>query len=1261
MKRKFLSLAVALLCSVATWADGWTDSDGATVGTGEFYFYNVGSDRFLTQGCWWGTHMSSDGVGKVVTISGTDGAYNLHMAGINANQWLSGGDYVDTDVASGKTVTTDDNLKWTFALVDGTSHTYTIKNNSTNKYIGSIASTLYNTGHSVESAESASSNKYYWILIPKANRETLTGATLDNPIDATHLVTNPDGEYYIRLEEDAWKEYTHGGWSGNFSHNSSNESGYYASFYEIWTGTAATGNGTQVGNNWHLNNFDEYNNITGLPNGKYRVTMTAEATQQGDAEEITGAYIYANDKTTSVTTRGNYDVECVTADGTIKAGMKTVSTTANWVSFDNLRLTYYGNAVEVYSPNSFISGSPATASMWYECTISKNGVYKISSTNAATIYYTQDDSDDADETANVAIAASGSTLLTLATGTLYFKSGANSTITIEPFVLDGTYYLYDATNKVFLGRGANNGTRAVVDKYGVPFTWTSSPGLISFVDWSDTYLFFDKSNHADCWVYTDGAASKADDRLMTFTDAGDGKVYLQDKAKAVYIKHDNSVLNVPVASAASATKWTIMTVAEHDEIVNAYPTDNISSVITNAGISAAATTETFEDYLSNKCKNYDLTSIIGTATFGENAGDWTVTEVINANYSSWVEYSNGYARYWQDGVTATQTIGKANLPAGIYKITMAAFDRRGDANSVNSVDIPLGNTYGSVCSSYLNANGEQVRIKSWKETLYDIKKCNGSELWNVQAGALDDGTCDNVLYIYLDGNTDLTLKVAKPNLCPGNYFCFGNFTLTRYVYDSKVDAITTNKGDITSLINGTFQENTDGWSGGGHVTWVGERGWRGDNATKYYERSTNGPLSYTINNMPAGTYKVVAAARGYDGGTITPEIAGSTGSTLTCVGDTRSEKSGSEINTNGVEMPYSSLGGFTANANGHNWKWITATGTLAADGDLVINFNCVGTSWMGIDDVHLYCTNLGGTSYTTSLNGISSNTDVSNTGNRSVVTCDIVVTNPNVVFKSNSGAAITSAAGQLNNCLYNTDAWYMTKMVLYDGYEFEDYRVSHGSYQYFATADGNNSCTLYRNIPADTWCTLAIPFWPLTTLTKKYPSKFDAETGELTFSDVTNSSCWNNEPMLIKSTAALTSITGKRAGTGGSGSGITYGDMQDVADDVTMLATYSSISAINEFASDTKNYVLGTDNNLHRVTSAVSLKPFRAFFKLSNAVEVKANILTLNLDDDTDAIRTLKDGQMTKDGMDIFNLAGQRLQKLQKGINIVNGKKILVK
>lgn len=469
-KLKLLLASFALLVGGVNhaFAYGWSDSDGVAVGAGEYYLYNVGAQRFLTNGCWWGTHMSTDGAGKVITISGSADAYNMHMAGIDAAKWLSGSEFVDTPVADEKTVSTDDNIMWTFTLVDGTSNTYTIKNNSNNKYLHSNEDTQYNTGHCVLMGDAVGGNTYYWILIPKENRETITGAATVYPIDATHLVTNPDGEWYIRNENDAWKEYTHGGWSGNFSHNSSNESSYFASFYEIWVGEWNSSNGAKVGNNYHLNDFDEYNNITNLPSGKYRITMTAGAVQQGDAEEITGAYIYANSEQTSISSRSNYNVECTITDGTIKAGVKTVSTTANWVSFDNLRLTYvdpYLSAIATTLPSA---GGSMTANVWYKFTVASSGDYDFSP--IANIVYTTDGDQLKSEPTTSALTST----MALEMGTTYYiMSTVAQDLTITPkaytYVVgtptsDKTYIQKDQVVTIAYEDLATNNAGAVLTK-----------------------------------------------------------------------------------------------------------------------------------------------------------------------------------------------------------------------------------------------------------------------------------------------------------------------------------------------------------------------------------------------------------------------------------------------------------------------------------------------------------------------------------------------------------------------------------------------------------------------------------------------------------------------------------------------------------------------------------------------------------------------------------------------------------------------------
>ncbi len=66
----------------------------------------------------------------------------------------------------------------------------------------------------------------------------------------------------------------------------------------------------------------------------------------------------------------------------------------------------------------------------------------------------------------------------------------------------------------------------------------------------------------------------------------------------------------------------------------------------------------------------------------------------------------------------------------------------------------------------------------------------------------------------------------------------------------------------------------------------------------------------------------------------------------------------------------------------------------------------------------------------------------------------------------------------------------------------------------------------------------------------------------------------------------------------------------------------------------------------------------RAYLTDGGGSEVKAFFFDEGL---VDAIRTIDNGKLTMDNAEIFNLAGQRMNKVQKGVNIVNGKKVMVK
>ena len=75
-------------------------------------------------------------------------------------------------------------------------------------------------------------------------------------------------------------------------------------------------------------------------------------------------------------------------------------------------------------------------------------------------------------------------------------------------------------------------------------------------------------------------------------------------------------------------------------------------------------------------------------------------------------------------------------------------------------------------------------------------------------------------------------------------------------------------------------------------------------------------------------------------------------------------------------------------------------------------------------------------------------------------------------------------------------------------------------------------------------------------------------------------------------------------------------------------------------------------------------------FTLIGSAETGFNIAMMGSAKDVDSllaeftevgIKTLDNGQKAVGGIEIYNLAGQRMSRLQRGINIVNGKKVIVK
>ncbi len=186
-----------------------------------------------------------------------------------------------------------------------------------------------------------------------------------------------------------------------------------------------------------------------------------------------------------------------------------------------------------------------------------------------------------------------------------------------------------------------------------------------------------------------------------------------------------------------------------------------------------------------------------------------------------------------------------------------------------------------------------------------------------------------------------------------------------------------------------------------------------------------------------------------------------------------------------------------------------------------------------------------------------------------------------------------------------------------------------------------------RTIPAGQWIGLCLPFdydipegWGVRELTSVVGS---GETASMRFTAA--QSIVAGKPYIVKPSAEVTTITAENKTIATAASTVEEGD-------VNMIGNFGQTSIT------TGSYYINTSSQLKKLNAAsATLKGFRAYFTVDGTSNVKA--LSFDFDDDATGISLMEDGRSKMEDGAIYNVAGQRLNKMQKGINIVNGKKIL--
>lgn len=162
-------------------------------------------------------------------------------------------------------------------------------------------------------------------------------ATPANPMDVTALITNPSFE----SGDASWQM------DGMGTQGNSDFQKVGSTYAEKWTDRGG-----------HVSNSSLRQTISGLPNGRYRLTAKAQNIQQGSpSTKQTGSYLFGNNSRTGVNVTGVYSVEFVNVNGEVTIGFINENSTGNYTCVDDFHLYFLGSdaQAETEAFNALIS------------------------------------------------------------------------------------------------------------------------------------------------------------------------------------------------------------------------------------------------------------------------------------------------------------------------------------------------------------------------------------------------------------------------------------------------------------------------------------------------------------------------------------------------------------------------------------------------------------------------------------------------------------------------------------------------------------------------------------------------------------------------------------------------------------------------------------------------------------------------------------------------------------------------------------------
>ena len=800
----------------------------------------------------------------------------------------------------------------------------------------------------------------------------------------------------------------------------------------------------------------------------------------------------------------------------------------------------------------------------------------------------------------------------------YASQVSNAAITVNfntPIFADGDYYLKNKANDAYFAGGLSWGTQAITNSIGHIVNLTAlSDGKYTI----DSYLY--NGGTSDIYHYLNG--TWCDKAATGWSFVADGDYYrINDGTNNLTAGTVGTALTLADGT-GDGTKWQLLTAAEW----KAEQVARLDAATSSNGVDA-----TFYIASPNFNRNDDL----------ENA-KWQGSPGIGGLDGNDVVCNYNAEKYNTTPFDVYQEL--TGLKPGVYKVTVDGFYRNGTTDDRNA---------------YLYANDFEValvNIRSANVTEQDdangFTTANGdgetvSKVWvpdrQYQAAlTFDNGYYDNELEFAVGPDGALRIGVKKTTGAASDWAVFDNFQLTYYGPLDYSDLQTAYNAVIVPTLG--FEENESApYNNVTNLTSIAAAKELLDNQVALLQSDiTSATTAITNMTWTVNTTEVNAF---YDGtfATQAPKDDGNDGTAVSGWTTNTSIRTLVKSGTEGTAL-------YTA-TTGHSGMYV---------------WNGAGATYGETDGytVPLHANQI----YTLSYKRGSWDSDGSSTYG------SVSITGPDAT-------TIPLVGESLYACKYNKDGGELAQQRFYfvapveGNYVFvfgcsgntvftdiQLYSVDNNTLEF----DENNALPAYasgtypnvqvaRSIKAG-YNTLVLPFSMTEEQVKEtfgegakvyVVNKY--ENDNITF--VSQTTINANEPCILVSEKNVTELNLANVAVSSATSNPTK--------EGTSVKMIGSYAASTEIEADANNYVVSAGELWLVEESAVSMKGTRAYIQLT-VTGTAPSRLTWSFDGDATGIAELTKKTEATEGA-IYNLQGQQLNSLQRGINIVNGKKVLVK